>query len=207
MRDETAAEEVANSITHGAGVVLSLVCGTLLIVLAALTGDPWKIVGVSLFVFSLLLLYSASTIYHIVRRETLKIRLKLLDHAAIYVLIAGTYTPFLLDPLRGPWGWTLFGVIWALAAAGIVFKLFFIDRFPRLSTAIYLGMGWLIVVAAQPLLAHLKTGAIAWLVAGGIAYTAGTAFYHSDRRYMHAVWHLFVIAGSVCHGIAVGVQL
>jgi hemolysin III len=207
MRDETTAEEIVNSITHGAGVVLSLVCGTLLIVLAALTGDAWKIVGVSLFVASLVLLYSASTLYHAVRRRALKVRLKLLDHAAIYVLIAGTYTPFLLDPLRGPWGWTLFAVIWCLAVAGIVFKLFYIDRFPRLSTAIYLAMGWLIVVAALPLLEHLQAGAIAWLVAGGVAYTAGTAFYHAQRRYMHAVWHLFVIAGSVCHGIAVGLQL
>jgi hemolysin III len=143
-----------------------------------------------------------------VRAELLKRRLQLLDHCAIYVLIAGTYTPFLLDPLRGPWGWSLFGVIWALTAAGVVFKILFIERFPRLSTAVYLGMGWLVLIAAGPLIQVLEPSAVIWLVAGGLAYTGGTAFYHANRLpYAHAIWHLFVIAGSVCHGIAVAVQI
>jgi hemolysin III len=177
-------------------------------VLAALTGSAWKVVGVSVFVASLVLLYAASTSYHIARPDLLKKRLRVLDHCAIYVLIAGTYTPFLLDTVRGPWGWSLFGVIWTLTVAGILFKLRFIGRFPRLSTSIYIMMGWLILVAGAPLLRHFQIGTLLWLLAGGIAYTLGTAFYHSRRvPFAHAVWHGFVLAGSICHGIAVGVQL
>lgn len=201
-------EETANAITHGAGVLLSVVGGSILIVLAALTGSAWKLVGVSVFVLSLVLLYAASTCYHIARRECVRRRLRVLDHCAIYLLIAGTYTPFLLDAMRGVWGWSLLGVIWALTIAGIMFKLRFAGRFPRVSTAIYLGMGWLIVVAAGPFMRSLEVSSLIWLVAGGITYTVGTAFFHARRLpYAHAVWHLFVIAGSICHGIAVGVQL
>jgi hemolysin III len=154
------------------------------------------------------LLYSASTAYHIALSETFRRRLKIFDHCAIYVLIAGTYTPFTLTVLRGAWGWTLFGVVWGLALAGMVFKLFFIGRFPRMSTAIYIGMGWLIVIAAGPLVRAMDPVALAWLVGGGLAYTGGTLFYHSERvPYAHAVWHLFVLTGSVCHAIAVGLQI
>ncbi len=200
-------EELVNAATHGLGVLLSLAGGAVLVVLASLTGDPWKIVGAAVFLASLLVLYSASTAYHAVRSPAAKKRLKIFDHAAIYVLIAGTYTPFTLGALRGPWGWTLFGVIWGLALAGVVFKVFFTGRYPRLSTLIYLGMGWLVLVAARPLFTHLDAAAISWLVAGGVAYTVGTRFYHSPRRYSHAVWHVFVIGGSVCHAVAIGLQL
>jgi hemolysin III len=208
MRTQTALEEAANAATHGMGVVLSLAGGATLIVMAALAGSPWKVVGVAVFTAALVALYSASTGYHLARAERLKERLKVLDHAAIYLLIAGTYTPFTLDALRGPWGWTLFGVIWGLAVAGVVFKLFFTGRLPRLSTAIYVSMGWLVLLAAGPLVRQLEPRTLVWLVAGGIAYTAGTAFYHSRRiPYGHTVWHLFVLTGSLCHGIAVGVQV
>jgi hemolysin III len=200
-------EEVANAITHGIGVVLSLAGGAALIVWAVLAGGAWELLGVSIFVAALVLLYSASTCYHLVRAELAKRRLRLLDHCAIYVLIAGTYTPFTLA-MRGAWGWTMFGVAWALAAAGVVFKLLLIDRFPRVSTAIYLAMGWMILIAAGPMIRHLDTATLAWLAAGGITYTAGTVFYHARRiPFAHAVWHVFVIGGSVCHGIAVATHL
>jgi hemolysin III len=208
MQGQTAGEEMANAATHGVGFLLSLAGGSVLIVLAAVTGSAWEVVGVSVFVAALLLLYAASTCYHLARPARLKQRLKVLDHCAIYVLIAGTYTPFMIGPVRGPWGWTLFGVIWALAVAGVVFKLYSAGRFPRLSTGIYIGMGWLAVVAAGPLVRHVEPRSLLWLVAGGIAYTLGTLFYHSRRLpFSHAVWHGFVIAGSVCHAIAVAVQL
>ena len=201
-------DELASALTHAAGVVASLIGGAILITLATLSGSAYQIVGAAVFAASLVLLYSASTAYHIALGERLKHRLKIFDHCAIYVLIAGTYTPLTLTALRGPWGWTLFGVVWALAVAGIVFKLFFIGRFPRISTAIYIGMGWLVVVAAGPLVRAVDPVALAWLVGGGLAYTGGTVFYHSRRiPYAHAVWHIFVLTGSVCHAIAVGIQI
>jgi hemolysin III len=201
-------DELASAVTHGAGIIASVVGGAVLITLAALSGSPWQVVGAAVFAASLVLLYSASTAYHYAVGEVARRRLRLLDHCAIYVLIAGTYTPFTLTALRGSWGWTLFGIVWGLAIAGIVFKLFLIGRFPRVSTAIYIGMGWLIVLAAGPLARALDPATIALLVIGGLAYTGGTAFYHSRRiPYAHAVWHLFVLSGSVCHAIAVGIQI
>ena len=200
--------ELANALTHGLGLVAAGIGATVLVVLAALGGDPWRIVGATVFGATMLLLYCASTLYHAARASHVKARLQVLDHAAIYLLIAGTYTPFLLNDLRGPWGWSLFGVIWGLAAGGVVFKIHFTGRFPRVSTAIYLAMGWLSVIAAGPMLRNLSLATLAWLVAGGLAYTAGTAFYHNGRiRYAHAIWHVFVLAGTVCHAIAVGTQL
>lgn len=201
-------DELANALTHAAGVVASLIGGAVLITLATLSGSVYQIVGAAVFAASLVLLYSASTAYHIALGERARRRLRIFDHCAIYVLIAGTYTPLTLTALRGPWGWTLFGVVWGLAVAGIIFKLFFIGRFPRVSTAIYIGMGWLIVVAAGPLVRTVDPVALAWLAGGGLAYTGGTVFYHSRRiPYAHAVWHLFVLTGSVCHAIAVGIQI
>jgi hemolysin III len=201
-------DELANALTHAAGVVASLIGGAVLITLATLSGSVYQIVGAAVFAASLVLLYSASTAYHIALGERAKHRLRIFDHCAIYVLIAGTYTPLTLTALRGPWGWTLFGVVWGLAVAGIIFKLFFIGRFPRVSTAIYIGMGWLVVVAAGPLVRTVDPVALAWLAGGGLAYTGGTVFYHSRRiPYAHAVWHLFVLTGSVCHAIAVGIQI
>lgn len=203
----SAADELASAITHGLGVVLSVGAGAVLITLAALTGDPWTITGASVFVGTLVLVYTSSTLYHAIPYESAKAKLKTLDHCAIFGLIAGTYTPFLIGGLRGPWGWWLFGIIWALAAAGIVFKLFFTGRFKVVSTLIYVAMGWLVVVATGPLRAELPGSTLAWLVAGGLAYTAGTIFYLARFRFAHAVWHGFVLAGSVCHFAAVLVEV
>lgn len=190
------------------GVFAALVGGAALVVYASLGGDPWRIAGVSVFAFALVALYAASTAYHAARSERIKRRLKVLDHCAIYLLIAGSYTPFLLNDLRGPWGWSLFGVIWSLALAGMVFKLFFTGRFRLVSTLVYVMMGWLALVAIVPMLRNMHMVTLGWMLAGGIAYTAGTPFYHAVRmRYSHAVWHLFVLAGSVCHAIAVATQL
>jgi len=201
-------EELANVVTHGAGAVAALVGAAVLIVLAAVRGSVWEVVGISVFATSLVALYSASTLYHAVRDARLKGRLKLLDHASIYLLIAGTYTPFMIVELRGGWGWSLFGVVWGLAVVGTTLKLFFLGRFPRISTLVYVAMGWLGLIAAGPLVRALDAGTLAWLLAGGIAYTAGTPFYHGRRLpYSHAIWHVFVVAGSVCHGIAVGTLL
>lgn len=207
MRAQTVREEIVNTATHGVGILASIAGGSVLIVLAALGGSAWNIVGVAIFVASLILLYSASTVYHAVRSERLKQRMKVFDHCAIYLLIAGTYTPFMIGTLRGGWGWSLFGVIWGLAVGGVFFKLFFTGRFPLLSTGIYIAMGWLVVLAAGPLVRTLEPTALAWLLAGGLSYTGGTVFYHARMPYAHGVWHLFVLGGSVCHAVAVGVQV
>lgn len=201
-------EELLNALTHGAGAVVALAGAAVLITLASIYADRWAVIGASVYGASLLLLYVASTLYHAVSHVKIKARLKVFDHCMIYVLIAGTYTPFTLTSLRGPWGWTLFGLIWGLAIAGIVFKLFYTGRFQWLSTGIYLAMGWLVVIAIEPLMKALPQGAFAWLMAGGIAYTLGTVFYMSRRLpYAHAIWHGFVLAGSVCHFAAVLIQV
>ncbi len=201
-------EEVANSLTHGLGAVASTVVGTALFVLAVLRGDGWLAAGTAVFAISLVSLYTISTLYHAVPAPAVKARLKVADHCAIYALIAGTYTPFMLGGLRGGWGWTLFGVVWGLATAGMVFKLFFTGRFRRLSTAVYIAMGWLVVIAAGPVARALPGSVIAWLAVGGIAYTAGTAFYHNRRiPYSHAIWHLFVMAGSTSHAVALALLI
>lgn len=196
--------EIANALTHAVGLVLAVAATAVLLFLGASRGGASKIVGVSVFSATLLLLYTASTLYHAASAGRVRARLRVVDHCAIYLLIAGTYTPFLLVGLRGTWGWTLLGIVWGTALAGLVFKLFFTGRFPRTSTAIYLGMGWLALVAIGPMLQRLEPVTLVWMLAGGVAYTTGTAFYHSRRlAYGHAVWHLFVICGSACHAIAV----
>ncbi|GAB3747970.1 PAQR family membrane homeostasis protein TrhA [Lysobacter olei] len=201
-------EELANAWTHGVGAAASLAGGGILITLAALRGDGWQLASAIVFGVALLLLYTASTLYHAIQHPVAKGRLKVFDHCAIYLLIAGTYTPFTLIGLRGPWGWGLFTAIWALAIGGVVFKLFFTGRFKLLSTALYVAMGWLVIVAIKPLLQALDDWTFGWLIAGGVAYTLGTVFYHRPNlRYSHAIWHLFVIAGSVCHFIAVTAQV
>lgn len=201
-------EELASALTHGLGILLSIGGGAVLLTLAVRHAGAREIVSVAVFVASLVLLYTASTLYHAARQPRLKSRLKVLDHCAIFLLIAGTYTPFTLAGLRGGWGWSLFGVIWGLAVVGIIFKLFFTGRFRRLSTATYIAMGWLAIIAFVPLSQALTPFALTWLVAGGILYTAGTAFYHSSRiPYAHAVWHSFVLGGSVCHFAAVTAQV
>ncbi|SDL89267.1 hemolysin III [Modicisalibacter muralis] len=204
--DYTLLEEWLHSISHGIGAAFSLAGMTVLIVLASLAADvdPWKIVGVSLYGTSLVLLYTASTLYHGARHPRLKRALKVLDHCAIYGLIAGTYTPFLLVNLRGPLGWTLFAVIWGLALGGIALKLIWPRRFGVLRVAVYLTMGWLIVFAAGEMGAHLSDTSIVLLVAGGITYTVGVVFYAIRAiPFHHAIWHLFVLGGSVCHYFAV----
>lgn len=201
-------EELLNVLTHGLGVILSLGAGAVLITLAAIFAGAREVVSVSIFVASLILLYTASTLYHAARHPDWKARLKVLDHCAIFLLIAGTYTPFTIAALKGGWGWSLFGTIWGLAVIGVVFKLFFTGRFHALSTATYVGMGWLVVVALVPLSQVLTPAALVWLVLGGVLYTSGTLFYHVDRiPYSHAIWHLFVLAGSICHFVAVTVQM
>ena len=180
----------------------------MLITLAAIHGDGWQLAGAIVFGITLLLLYTASTLYHAIQHPIAKGRLKVFDHCAIYLLIAGTYTPFTLIGLRGPWGWGLFAAIWTIALAGVVFKLFHTGRFPRLSTALYVAMGWLVVVAIKPMLASIDVWTLGWLLAGGVFYTLGTYFYHRESiPYAHAIWHLFVIAGSVCHFVAVAAQV
>lgn len=193
-------EEIANSITHGLGTLLSIAGLAVLVVLAVLYGDVWRVVSFSIYGSTLILLYLASTLYHSFRNPRLKKILRVVDHAAIYILIAGTYTPFMLVSLHGPWGWSLFGTIWGLALAGIIFKIFFIGRFKKLSVLIYILMGWLCLVALREMLIHIPTGGMIWLAAGGLFYTAGTIFYAwRSLPYGHAVWHLFVLAGSISH--------
>jgi len=201
-------EELANVLTHGLGALAALVGGGILVTLAALHGDARQLAAAIVFCSALLLLYVASTLYHAARHPLTRARLKVFDHCAIYLLIAGTYTPFTLIGLRGELGRNLFIAVWALALAGIVFKLFFTGRFKLASTLIYVAMGWLVIVAIKPVMAALDAWTFGWMLAGGLAYTLGTVFYHRPRlRYSHAIWHLFVVAGSVCHYIAVMAQV
>ena len=200
--------ELANVVTHGVGVLASIAALCILVVLAAQGGDPWEIVGAAIFGATLVLLYVASTLYHAAQSPAVRSRLKIFDHSAIYLLIAGTYTPFMIGVLRGGWGWSMFGVIWGLALAGVIFKLYFTGRFHKLSTLIYALMGGLVLIAAVPMFKLMSGEALSWLVAGGVTYTAGTVFYHNERlKYAHAIWHLFVLGGSICHAMAVAVQL
>jgi len=204
-REQTSGEEIANSLTHGLGVVLTLVVGPMLVIMAVRSGDRWRVVSAVVYSTTLLLLFTSSMLYHGVRLPAAKAVFQRIDHAAIYLLIAGTYTPFTLITLRGPWGWSLFGIIWGLAIAGVALKGTFGARLPALSTAVYLGMGWLAVVALRPLLMNVAPRGIAWLVAGGLCYTVGVVFYVRDERhrYHHAVWHVFVLAGSIAHFCAI----
>lgn len=201
---ETAAERWANVVTHGVGILLSITAIVVLTVYAALHGDAVRLVCVVVFGVTLLLMYTASTCFHCARHETFRHWFKVCDHASIYALIAGTYTPFLLVLVGGAWGWGLFGVLWGLTLVGSALKVFFVDRFEPLSVAIYVAMGWLALVAAKPFLNALPHGAMAWILAGGVAYTSGVAFFFWERlRFNHAIWHLFVLGGSACHFFAV----
>jgi len=205
---EALREEIANALTHGLGATAALAGGAVLVTLAALFGDGWQLIGAIVFGACLLLLYIASTLYHSIQHPVAKARLKVFDHCAIYLLIAGTYTPFTLISLRGAVGWWLFAAIWVLAVAGVVFKLFFTGRFKLLSTLIYVAMGWLVLIAIVPVFRALDAWTFGWLLAGGVSYTLGTFFYHRpSMRYSHAVWHMFVIAGSVCHYVSVMAQV
>jgi hemolysin III len=197
-------EEVFNSITHGVGILLSVAALVLLIVFSSIYGNTSHVVSCTIFGVTLILLYSASTLYHGIQNPQVKRAFKILDHSCVYLLIAGTYTPFLLVTLRGTLGWAMFAVIWLLAFTGVVLKVFFVYRFNIASTISYLLMGWIIIFAIKPLTEALPMGGIVWLVAGGLAYTLGVVFYAWKKLpFNHAIWHLFVLSGSVCHFFAV----
>jgi hemolysin III len=201
-------EERLNALTHALGAVAGLLGGAVLVALAAQTGDSWRVIGAAVFSVALVLLYTASAVYHGAPEGAAKDQLEIVDHCAIFVLIAGTYTPFTLVTLRGPWGWSLFGVVWGLAVAGVILKLILRTRLALLSTLIYIAMGWIVVVAIGPMVRALTPLPLVLLVAGGVIYTAGTLFYHNRSiPYAHAIWHLFVLAGSLCHFLAVGTQV
>jgi hemolysin III len=205
-RAQTPAEELANAITHGIGLLLSVACLSVGVVFAALRRDPWIVASVGIYGVMLCLLYLASTLYHAAQKPAAKRVWNVLDHSAIYLLIAGTYTPYTLGPLRerGGWGWALFGVVWALAALGIVYQALFIHRWRLLSTLAYVGMGWIAVIAVYPLLATIGWRGVLWIAAGGVCYTLGVIFYlRKHIPYMHAVWHLFVLGGSILHFLGV----
>ncbi|MCH8498168.1 MAG: hemolysin III family protein [Marinobacter sp.] len=197
-------DELLNSLTHGLGAVLSVIGTVVLIAAASQLGDIWKLISFSIFGASLILLYLASTLYHSARHPRLKAAFKTLDHCAIFLLIAGTYTPFLLVNMRDTVGWTLFAIIWSLAITGVVLKVIWGHRFKLVRVGIYLAMGWLIVFASSDMVASLSDTALKLTIAGGIVYTVGVAFYLADRiPYMHAIWHLFVIGGSALHFSAI----
>lgn len=200
-RASTSGEEIANSISHGLGLLLAIAGLPLLVVDALQRDGTLPVLGAAVFGSSAILLYLASTLYHAIPHARAKALLRRLDHAAIYLLIAGTYTPIALGVLRGSGGWALLGVIWTLAVAGVLFKTVVGARFHRLSTGLYVAMGWLALVAIRPLWQHMAPGGLAWLLAGGIAYTTGVVFYllHEKLRYSHFAWHLFVLAGTGCH--------
>jgi hemolysin III len=203
-RPQTLGEEIANAVSHGLGALLAMAALPILVHSAALRGGVADVVAASLFAGTAILLYIVSTVYHALPAGRAKAWLNRMDHAAIYLFIAGSYMPFLFGALRGVWGWSLFGVLWAAAALGVTAKLFNRLRHPLWSTGLYLAMGWVAVVAAVPLTQQLSTAGLVWLVAGGLSYTAGAVVFIFDERlrYGHFVWHLFVLGGSVCHFFA-----
>jgi len=197
-------EELMHSLTHWIGAILVSLGSGSLITLAALTGDPWKIVSVSIFCASMITLYIASTLYHAARKPAAKRRLKIFDHISIYILIAGTYTPFLLVNVRGVFGWRMFGIIWALALAGTVKDMFIVGKYKKLSTAIYLGMGWISVFCIKFFIEKIPVKGLAFIALGGIFYSGGCYFYiRKDKAFYHGVWHLFTLAGTIMHFFAV----
>ena len=194
-------EELVNSITHGIGAGLSVAALVLLIVYASIYGNAWHIVSFTIFGVTLIILYTASTLYHSARKMRRKAKLNKFDHASIYILIAGTYTPYTLVTLRGGWGWTIFGIIWALAIAGVVFKVWFYStKYRRVSAILYLLMGWIIVIALRPLINNLSTPGLIWLFIGGLSYSFGVIFYLWKKLpFAHSIFHLFVLGGSIAH--------
>jgi hemolysin III len=203
-RPQTPGEEIANTISHGIGFLAALAAAPFLVAAALRHGGTAIVIGFSVFAGTAALLYLSSALYHAMPHSRAKGAFQVLDHSAIFLLIAGTYTPFTLGVLRGAWGWTLLGLVWGLAAAGLVLTAVGGARYPKLSVALYLGMGWLAVIAIQPMLERVPLPGLLWLVAGGLAYTGGVVFYSLRRlRYGHFVWHLFVLAGTTCHFFAV----
>ncbi len=205
QRPQSSKEEFANSASHGLGLLLAVAAAPILLVATARDGHAANIVGAAVFAATMVLLYLSSTVYHGLPPGRAKDVCGKLDHGAIYLFIAGSYTPFALGALHGPWGWTLFGLVWGLAGLGLALKACDRLRHPLLSTGLYLAMGWLVVIAAAPLLQRVAGAGVAWLVAGGLAYTLGVVFYLTDARvkFGHFIWHLFVLLGSACHFCAV----
>ena len=199
----TGGEEIMNAVTHGVGALLSVAGLVILIVLSALSGDPFKLAGSLVFGITLILLFTASTLYHAITNPRAKAVLRVLDHTSIFLLIAGTYTPITLVTLRGPVGWTIFSVVWIAAVLGVVLNAISIERFKVFSMVCYVAMGWCVVFAFPPLFRALARPGIWLLIGGGVCYTGGIAFYAFKRRYMHGIWHLFVLAGAVCHYLCI----
>jgi hemolysin III len=198
------AEERLNILSHGLGFLLSIVGLILLIIRSGQFGHPLHMISVVVFGLSLIMLYAASTLYHSARKEEVRYRLKIFDHAAIYVLIAGTYTPFSLITLQGKTGWIIFGVVWGGTLAGVILKLFFTGKYKLVSTLMYVGMGWIIIFAIQPMVANLPADGVLWLAVGGLSYTVGAVFYSIKKLpFNHAIFHVFVLIGSFCHFMAV----
>lgn len=204
-RAQTKGEEIANSIVHGLGLALSVVALVALIVKSAQMDRALLVVASAIFGASMVALYLSSTIYHALPPGPSKSLFRVIDHSAIYLLIAGTYTPFALGPLRGPWGWSLLGIVWGLAALGILAKVKLGFIYPRLSTGLYVAMGWMGLVVLKPMLERMPAGGLWWLLAGGICYTGGVLFFVKDAqlRFGHALWHVCVVAGTLCHFVAV----
>lgn len=205
MSNQSHAEELANSVSHGLGLVAALVGVPVLIVHAVRRGDAAFVVGASIFCATVVLLYLSSTVYHALPTGKARRVFRILDHSSIFLLIAGTYAPFTLGVLRGAWGWTLFGIVWGLATAGVALKALGMASHPVFSTGLYLLMGWLVVIAVDPLFARVPTAGLLWLLAGGLSYTVGVVFFAMDSRwrYGHLIWHLFVMAGTAFHFFAV----
>ena len=198
------AEEIAHAVTHGVGALLSIAGLAVLVIFSAMYGNVWHIVSSSIYGFTLVLLYSISTMYHASQNPDIKDVLQKLDHAAIYLLIAGSYTPFLLVSLHGEWGWTLFAVVWGIAVAGVVMELAVKERRSWISLSLYLGLGWVIVIPIKPMFASVATGGLLLLLLGGLFYTFGVIFYAwKNLAYSHAIWHVFVLAGSAFHYFAI----
>lgn len=203
-RKQTIKEEFANTLTHLIGILLSIVAISLLVVFSVLNGTALHVVSCCIFGGTMLLLYTSSTLYHAIQSKELKPLLRSIDHISIYFLISGTYTPLLLLGLGGTLGWVCFGIVWTITLLGLVFKIFFIGRFEKLSLILYLGMGWLALLLIKPLVVNLSTEIIYLIAAGGVAYTIGTVFYANKKMlYAHAIWHVFVLAGTVLHFIAI----
>jgi len=200
----TVKEEIAHALTHGLGTILSIAGLCILVVYSVLNGTMWHVVSSSIYGATLIILYSASTFYHGATNAKMKTIFQQVDHAAIYLLIAGTYTPFTLGPLRGNWGWTLFGIVWAIAIFGIIAQFVNLPKVKKFSLLLYIVMGWMVVIAAKPLYTHIELGGLALLIGGGVFYSLGIIFYVWKKlNYNHAIWHLFVMAGSILHFFSV----
>lgn len=200
VEDFSKGEEITNAILHGIGAGLAIAALVVLVVFASIRGNVWHIVSFSVYGATLVILYMSSTLYHSFRQGKAKDVFEIFDHSSIYLLIAGSYTPLALVALRGPLGWTIFGIVWGISVVGIVFKAFWVKKFVILSTVLYLTMGWLIIIAIKPLMSFMTNAGIVFLVLGGVLYSLGTIFYVWRKiKYHHAIWHLFVLGGSICH--------